>query len=71
MIENNAPHKWLDQSFEETSLPRKQLWIFCHQIAASPRGISGMNVSQITRDILRGSIANYHLIMWSVLRGFD
>lgn len=70
MIENKTPHKWLDQSFEETSLPRKQLWIFCHQIAALSQESSGLNVSQISRDILRGSIAKYHLVTWSVLRAF-
>lgn len=71
MIENNSPHKWLDQSFEKTSLPRKQLWIFCHQIAALPQEISGTNVSQISTTILRESIAKYHLVIWSVLRAFD
>lgn len=67
MIENNSPHKWLDQSFEKTSLPRKQLWIFCHQIAALPQEISGMNVSQISRTILGDSIAKYRLVMGSVM----
>lgn len=67
MIENNSPHKRLDQSFEKTSLPRKQLWIFCHQIAALPQEISGMNVSQISRTILRDSIAKYRLVIWSVM----